>query len=163
MFIMAKRLKLKTRFIMLCAFVIAAGMGSCKKDGAFTDRLDAGTLVAGRLDGTWANPTQIEVPKNVSPGVFGSMRLVFTTDDEGNPLKFIAKDCPVVFSSKASDWSVSGTEERAQVVLTDVSPVDELSVQVSSTSLTISFYMGWENTDTGETGEGNFSATLTRQ
>ena len=136
---------------------------SCTEETISMSNLDAEQLIAGRIDGTWANPSNIVTPNSVPPEIFGNMRLVFTTDAKGYPAQFIAKECPIVFSSYESSWSVTGTDSNARVSLADVSPVDEMNVTVTSTSLTLSFYMGWENTETGETGEGNFSVTLTRK
>ncbi|GGG82214.1 hypothetical protein GCM10007415_13790 [Parapedobacter pyrenivorans] len=138
-------------------------LGGCEKDFVRDHGLDADQLVAGRLDGTWGDPTSIVTPDDIPNEIFGGMRLVFTTDADGYPAQFSAKDCPIVFGSEAGTWSVSGTPDSAKVVLSGVAPVDEFDIQVSSTSLTLSFYMGWENTETGEQGEGEFSATLTRK
>jgi len=120
-------------------------------------------LLAGRISGTWANPVQIVTPQEVPAEVFGEMRLVFTMDESGNPKAFLGKDCPIVFSASESTWSVSGTEEQAKVSLQGTTPVDEFDVKVNANSMTLSFYMGWENTETGETGKGDFRVTLSRQ
>jgi hypothetical protein len=153
---MAMRLKLKSVFVIIFALTGISGMSSCQKDILRPGKLNAEQLIAGRLDG-------IVTPENVPKEIFGSMRLVFTTDESGNPLKFMAQDCPIVFGNSTGAWVVSGNEDDAKVTLTQVEPVDDFDVKVSSTSLTISFYMGWENTDTKATGKGDFKVTLTRQ
>jgi len=160
---MAKKLNLKFAFTMLVALIGTLGMSSCKKDLLQPGGLNQGQLVAGRIYGTWANPRDIVTPKNVPAEVFGAMRLVFTTDEAGNPSKFMAQDCPVVFGNTTGTWGISGDENKAKVTLISVEPVNDFDVKISSTSLTLSFFMGWENTDTKETGKGNFSVTLTRQ
>lgn len=147
---------------MLWALAATLGVSSCKEE-PLPAVPDAGQLVAGRLDGTWANPTNIVTPEEVPAEVFGSMRLVFTTDESGQPSEFLARDCPIVFSGTAGAWAVSGNESDGKVTLTGVTPVDEFDIKVSSASLTISFHMGWENTDTGEKGRGDFRVTLARQ
>lgn len=158
---MQTRLKFKTSLIALCVLVIV-GLNACKDDNLVTT-LDGEQLVAGRLGGTWARPTNIITPAGVPAEVFGSMRLVFTTDGKGQPSQFLGQDCPIVFAATEGTWSVTGTQEGAKVKLTGVTPVDEFDAKVSSGALTISFKMGWENTDTGVTGQGDFSVTLSRQ
>jgi hypothetical protein len=158
---MKTRLKFKAGLSALFVLLVM-GLSSCKDDSLKTT-LDAEQLVSGRIGGTWANPSHIVTPEGVPPEVFGTMRLVFTTDDSGNPSEFLAKDCPIVFSAPAGKWAVSGTQEDAKIKLTGVSPVDEFSAKVSSGTLTISFKMGWENTETGVKGQGDFSVTLSRQ
>ena len=138
-------------------------LGACEKDLVRDHGLDAEQLIAGRLDGTWGDPTAIITPNDVPNEIFGDMRLVFTTDTDGYPAQFSAKDCPIVFDSEAGTWSVTGTADSAKVSLAGVGPVDEFDIRVSATSLTLSFHMGWENTDTGEKGEGDFSVMLTRK
>ena len=82
----------------------------------------------------------------------------------GNPSKFLAQDCPIVFGTAgAGTWTVTGTQDSALVKVTGVEPLDEFSVKVTGATLTLSFYMGWENTDTKATGKGNFKVTLSRQ
>ncbi len=147
-------------------FVLALGgmaLGSCKKEPIRGHGLDSTQLIAGRLDGTWGDPMAMVTPNDIPKAVFGNMRLVFTTDEDGYPAQFVAKDCPIVFSPLAGNWSVSGTDAGATVKLTEVGPVDEFDLTVTSAQLTLSFYMGWENTDTGETGEGEFRLTLNRK
>lgn len=154
---------LKFKTVLMALFVLAAlGLGSCKDD-SLSAEMDAAQLTSGRLGGTWAKPTNIFTPEGVPAEVFGAMRLVFTTDDSGNPSGFLAKDCPIVFGGSAGTWAVKGPQDNAEVTLTGVTPVDQFNAKVSSGTLTISFKMGWENTDTGVTGQGDFSATLSRQ
>lgn len=156
------RLNVKLFLLLLVAGV--AGMTACKKDLPKHLVPSAEDLVSGRLSGTWAFPGNIITPENVPAEVFGKMRLVFTTDASGKPAEFLAQECPVVFGNTgAGAWSIVGTEDSAKVNLVGVGPVDEFSVKVTSSTLTISFYMGWENTDTKVTGEGNFRVTLNRQ
>ncbi|GAA4319727.1 hypothetical protein GCM10023149_18600 [Mucilaginibacter gynuensis] len=162
---MIKRFSLRSVFIVLVALIVVAGATSCNKDLVHPDNnLSADQLVAGRLDGTWATPRDIVTPENVPAEVFGSMRLVFTTEASGNPARFMAQDCPVVFGNNASGtWSVKQTADSAKVNVAGIGPVDDFNIKVSSNSLTISFFMGWENTDTKATGKGNFRVTLARQ
>ncbi|MBE8722622.1 hypothetical protein [Sphingobacterium pedocola] len=136
---------------------------SCEKDLINGTVGNPEQLLAGRISGTWAKPVQIITPTEVPAEVFGDMRLVFTMDESGNPKAFLGKDCPIVFSATESTWSVSGTEEQAKITLSGTTPVDELDVKVNANSMTLSFYMGWENTETGETGKGDFQVTLSRQ
>jgi hypothetical protein len=154
---MQTRLKLITLFVL-----VVLGLSSCKDD-SLSEAMDAAHLTSGRLGGTWAKPTSIVTPEGVPAEVFGAMRLVFTTDENGKPSEFLAKDCPIIFGSSAGTWAVSGSQENAKVTLTGVTPVDEFDAKVSSGTLTISFRMGWENTDTKATGQGDFSVTLSRQ
>ncbi len=158
---MKTRLKFKSSIIALFVLV-ALGLTSCKDDNLVTT-LDGEQLVAGRLGGTWAKPTNIVTPAGVPAEVFGSMRLVFTTDGSGQPSQFLAQDCPIIFGPDAGTWAVTGTQEGAKVKLTGVTPVDEFDAKVSSGALIVSFKMGWENTDTKATGQGDFSVTLSRQ
>ncbi len=158
---MQTRLKFKTSFIALFVLVVL-GLSSCKEDPS-VGTLDGEQLVAGRLGGTWAKPTNIVTPTGVPAEVFGDMRLVLTTDDSGKPSEFLGQDCPIIFGGSAGTWTVTGTQEGAKVKLTGVTPVDEFDAKVSSGALIISFKMGWENTDTGVTGQGDFSVTLSRQ
>lgn len=151
------------RSLFALVAVCCLAFGSCEKDLVRDHGLDAEQLVAGRLDGTWGDPTAIVTPDDIPGEIFGGMRLVFTTDNAGYPAQFSAKDCPIVFGSEAGTWSVTGTADAGKVALSGVGPVDEFDIQVSATSLTLSFYMGWENTDTGEQGKGDFSVTLTRK
>ncbi len=157
-------MRLNSKFIF--AVLVAGVMScmSCKKDKIQHTVLNPEELVSGRLSGTWAFPSNIVTPDNVPAEVFGTMRLVFTTDDLGAPSKFLAQDCPIVFGNTgAGSWSVTGTQDSAIVKLVGVEPLDEFSVKVSGSALTLSFYMGWENTDTKDTGKGEFQVTLTRQ
>lgn len=158
---METRLKFNAGLTALFLLLII-GLSSCKDDSLVTS-LDPEQLVSGRLGGTWANPTHIVTPEGVPAEVFGAMRLVFTTDGSGKPSEFLAKDCPIVFSAPAGTWAVTGTQDDAKITLTGVTPVDEFSAKVSSGALTISFKMGWENTDTGVKGQGDFAVTLSRQ
>jgi len=149
-------------------FVVAAALfvlSSCKKDELpANSNLTGDKLTAGRLNGTWASPRDIVTPPTVPAEVFGTMRLVFTTDEAGNPSKFIAKNCPIIFTEATpTDWSVTGAADSAKVKLTGINPVDDFDVEVSSNTLTLSFFMGWENTETKETGKGSFKVTLARQ
>lgn len=146
----------------ILALLVLMTLGSCQEE-VVPDALDPAELVAGRLAGTWGKPTKIITPENVPAEVFGAMRLVFTADGENKPSQFLAKDCPIVFSGTEATWQVTGTEHEAIVSLTGVTPVDEFRASVSSTTLTLNFHMGWENTDTGDTGRGDFSVTLSRQ
>ena len=144
--------------------MVIAGLNSCSKEVVHPGSLAGDQLTAGRLDGTWASPRDIVTPTNVPPEIFGSMRLLFTTDGAGNPSKFIAQDCPIVFTNGTmGSWKITGTADSAKVNLTGITPVDDLNVKVSSGFLTISFFMGWENTDTKAKGSGNFKVTLARQ
>ena len=158
---MQTRLNFKASLIALLVLVVV-GLSSCKED-QLVGTLDAELLTPGRLGGTWAKPTNIVTPEGVPAEVFGTMRLVFTTDGSGNPSEFLGQDCPIVFSGSAGTWAVTGAQEDAKVTLTGITPVDEFTAKVSSNALTITFRMGWENTDTGVTGEGDFSVTLSRQ
>ena len=161
---MKKRFNLRSVLIMLVALIAIAGVSSCSKDTLHASNLSATQLVSGRLDGTWTTPTNIVTPATVPADIFGSMRLVFTTQKNGDPLKFIAHDCPIIFdNATAGTWAVTSTADSTRVKLTGVGPVDDFSVKVSSNFMTISFYMGWENTDTKATGKGNFKVTLARQ
>ncbi|MGV8880317.1 MAG: hypothetical protein ACOH2A_14955 [Sphingobacteriaceae bacterium] len=161
---MIKRIDLNSVFIVLVALIVVSGISSCAKDTLHPDSLNANQLIAGRLDGTWTTPRDIVTPENVPAEIFGSMRLVFTTDASGNPAKFMAQDCPIVFGiTQANSWTVSGVADSAKVNLTNIGPVDDFNIKVSSNSMTISFFMGWENTDTKATGKGNFKVTLARQ
>ena len=156
------RTTLNFRNIIPILFATLMVLSSCKENPISTTELDDIQLVAGRIDGTWGKPSGIETPDDLPAEIFGDMRLVFTTDNDGYPAQFMAKDCPIVFSSSAGTWSVSGTETSATVSLSEVLPVDEITIAVTGTTMTISFYMGWENTETGETGQGDFRVTLTR-
>lgn len=158
---MQTRLNFKSNLIALLVLVVI-GLSGCKDD-VQVGTLDAELLTPGRIGGTWAKPTNIVTPGGVPTEVFGAMRLVFTTDDSGMPAKFLAEDCPIIFGPSAGTWSVTGSQQEAKVKLTGVTPVDEFTAKVSSGALTISFRMGWENTETGVTGQGDFSVTLSRQ
>lgn len=159
-------MKARVHYIHTIIIVLAAiffiTQNSCKDDIISEHGLDAEQLLAGRIDGTWANPTNIVVPDSLPDEIFGDIRLVFNTADS-YPNQFYAENCPIVFSTSMSKWSVVQMDSTAVVTLEDVSPVDSFNVEVNSSHLTISFYMGWENTDSGDTGEGNFSVTLSRQ
>jgi hypothetical protein len=158
---MQTRLKIKTGIIALCMLVVL-GLNACTEAPIVTS-LDGEQLVAGRLGGTWAKPTDIVTPAGVPAEVFGAMRLVFTTDQEGQPAKFLAQECPIIFGTTEGEWDITGTQENGNVKLTGITPVDEFVIKVSSNNLRISFKMGWENTETGATGQGDFSVTLSRQ
>lgn len=157
-------MKLRIQYLLILLIAGVTGLSSCKKDLVRHKVLSREQLVAGRMDGTWTTPENIVTPENVPPEVFGTMRLVFTTDELGNPLKFLAQDCPIIFgNSGAAAWEITGTDDSAKVKVSGIEPVDEFDVVVTTSTLTLSFYMGWENTDTKETGKGNFRVTLTRQ
>lgn len=134
----------------------------CKKE-ILNESLDRELLVAGRMSGTWAKPVDIVTPASVPAEIFGNMRLVFTVDEGGKPANFLAQDCPIVFSGLPSTWRITGTEDRASIQLEGVTPVDQMSVHIDGSILHVSFFMGWENTETGETGKGDFKVTLSRQ
>ncbi|MFT3748381.1 MAG: hypothetical protein QM768_08700 [Agriterribacter sp.] len=157
-------MRLNANFFLALLVAGITGVGSCTKDKLKHEMMSPEQLVSGRIAGTWASPGNIVTPGNVPPEVFGAMRLVFTTDAEGKPAKFLAQDCPIVFGTAgAGTWTVTGTQDSAQVNIVGVEPLDEFSVKVTGSTLTLSFYMGWENTDTKETGKGDFKVTLTRQ
>lgn len=161
---MKKKFNLKEVYTLLAVLIGLAGLSSCAKEVLRPDVLSGNQLISGRLDGTWTKPTDIVTPTGVPPEVFGAMRLVFTTDESGNPSKFIAQDCPIVFTNAvAGAWQITGTADSAQVSLVGVGPVDDFKVKVSANSLNLSFFMGWENTDTKTTGKGSFKVTLSRQ
>ncbi len=161
---MAKKLTFKTVLMTLAVLLVVIGASSCEKDILHPNTLNGDQLVAGRLDGTWGSPRDIVTPENVPAEVFGAMRLVFTTDANGNPSKFLAQDCPIVFGNGGeATWKVTGTEADAGVTLTGAGPVDDFKVKVTSETLVLSFQMGWENTETKATGKGNFQVTLARQ
>ena len=87
-----------------------------------------------------------------------------TTDASGNPSQFLAQNCPIIFGNAGTGtWTITGTQDSALVNVAGVEPLDEFSVKVTGSTLTLSFYMGWENTDTQATGKGDFQVTLTRQ
>lgn len=157
-------MKLNVKLFLVLLVAGIAGVVSCKKDKLTHEVLSPEQLVSGRLAGTWASPSNMVTPDNVPQEIFGTMRLVFTTDDSGGPAKFLAQDCPIVFGSAgAGTWTVTGTQDSALVKVVGVEPLDEFSVKVTASTLTLSFYMGWENTDTKAKGEGNFKVMLTRQ
>lgn len=157
-------MRLNAKFLLVLLVAGIAGAASCTKDKLKHEVLNPEQLVSGRLAGTWAIPSNVITPDNVPPEVFGGMRLVFTTDDAGIPSKFLAEDCPIVFGNAgAGTWTITGTQDSAMVNVVGVEPLDEFSVKVTSSALTLSFYMGWENTDTKATGKGNFQVTLARQ
>lgn len=160
-----KRFNSKSVFIALVALFATAAISSCTKDVLRPDgTLTADQLAAGRMAGTWTTPTNIVTPQNVPAEIFGAMRLVFTTQGPGTPLNFIAQDCPIVFTNGTTGtWSVTAMADSAKVKLKGITPVDDLNVKVTSTTLTLSFYMGWENTETKATGKGNFKVTLNRK
>jgi len=145
------------------SLLLILSLGACKKEMISGTELDQDQLVAGRLAGTWAKPTQVVVPEQVSDQVFGDMRVVFTTDEKGYPASFIAKDCPIIFSNDAGSWKIAQADGKSKVLLTGVTPVDEMEAKISGTNLVLTFHMGWENTETGATGKGDFSVTLVRQ
>ena len=146
---------------LILVFMLAT-LSSCEEEIRPVG-LDTQQLVAGRFDGTWAKPSLIKTPENVPADVFGDMRLTFTTDESGYPAQFLAKDCPIIFEGLEGKWSVNGSESDATIKLTGITPVDEFKAVVTGTSLTLTFHMGWENTDTGEQGRGDFKVTLARQ
>ncbi|MFT3701739.1 MAG: hypothetical protein QM802_05190 [Agriterribacter sp.] len=157
-------MRLNAKVILVLLVAGLTGAASCTKDKISHVVPDAEQLVSGRLAGTWASPSNIITPDNLPPEVFGTMRLVLTTDATGAPSKFLAQNCPIVFGTAgAGTWTVTGTQDSASVKLTGVDPVDEFTAKVTGSTLTLSFYMGWENTDTKVTGQGNFKVTLTRQ
>jgi|LSQX01.2.fsa_nt_gb hypothetical protein len=151
----------------LVLFISINTLYSCKENTPVSDDLqkDETQLIAGRVFGTWASPSKIITPNDVPSGIFGNMRLFFSVDEDGYPLKFIANNCPIIFDSEEATWSVSKIEgdDEAEITLQGVGPVDVFNIKVSSKTLIISFYMGWENTETLETGEGDFSVTLERK
>jgi|GEM_PF-1627996 hypothetical protein len=151
--------------VVLFFSMLLASLQSCKEEEIVGLDLDTQQLLAGRIDGTWASPSKLVLPDNLPDEIFGSMRLVFTTDDNGYPKQFYAENCPIVFSSSISNWTLvnSNQDSTSVVTLGNVTPVDSFKVSVNASYLTLSFYMGWENTDTGDAGQGNFSVTLTRQ
>lgn len=153
---------LRKSFAIAAFAALVLAFQSCKDESIIEHGLDAEQLAAGRIAGSWGSPSNIITPNNLPDEIFGDMRLVFTTDADGYPDQFIAKGSTIVFSSEAGNWSVDTSGDIPAVTLTDVVPVDEFTASAGSNSLIISFYMGWENTDTGETGEGEFSATLSR-
>lgn len=157
-------MRMNAKFLLVLLVAGLTGVVSCTKDKLNREVPGPEELVSGRLTGTWAVPGNIVTPDNVPPEVFGAMRLVFTTDASGKPDKFLAQDCPIVFGNAgAGAWTVTGTQDSALVKVTGVEPLDEFSVKVTGATLTLSFYMGWENTDTKATGQGNFKVTLARQ
>lgn len=157
-------MKLNSKFLFVLLLAGIVGVTSCTKEKLKHEVLAPEQLVSGRIAGTWAVPSNIITPDNVPPEVFGGMRLVFTTDETGTPSKFLAQDCPIVFgNSGAGSWTVTGTQDSALVNITGVEPLDEFSVKVTASTLTLSFHMGWENTDTKATGKGDFRVTLARQ
>jgi len=157
-------MRLNAKLLLVLLVAVIAGVSSCTKDKIQREVPSPEELVSGRLAGTWAVPSSMLTPDNVPPEIFGTMRLVFTTDAEGSPSKFLAQDCPIVFGNTgAGSWSVTGTQDSALVKVVGVEPLDEFTVKVTGSTLTLSFYMGWENTDTKATGKGNFQVTLTRQ
>jgi hypothetical protein len=157
-------MNLQKIFTVLLAFAGLAMLSSCAKDVMRPDPLSGDLLTSGRLDGTWTTPTNMVTPDNVPNEIFGAMRLVFTTDEAGKPFQFMALDCPIIFSSATpGTWQVSGTADSAKVNLTGPGPVDDFDIKVSSELLTLSFFMGWENTETKASGKGNFKVTLSRQ
>lgn len=157
-------MRLNVKFFVILFIAGITGVTSCKKDIPQHNIPKEEDLVAGRISGTWAAPTSIVTPANVPPDVFGKMRLVFTTDEAGKPAKFMAQNSPIIFGNTGiGSWTVAGTQDSATVKVDGIGPVDEFSVKVSSDALTISFFMGWENTDTKATGQGDFRVTLIRQ
>jgi hypothetical protein len=160
---MAIRLNLKSALIVLFLCTGSLTIVSCKKEIIHPNGLNSEQLIAGRLDGTWTTPSKVITPENVPAEVFGGMRLIFTTDENGNPASFLAQECPIIFGKTVGTWTISESDENAKVTLTGVEPVDNMEVIVNSSSLTLSFFMGWENTDTKETGKGKFQVTLQRQ
>lgn len=157
-------MKLNTKFILVILVSCITILASCTKDKVLHEIAGPEQLAMGRLNGTWASPSNIVTPDGVPAEVFGTMRLVFTTDESGNPSQFLAQGCPIIFGNAGTgSWTVTGDQENAQVKLVGIEPVDEFTAKVSGTTLTLSFYMGWENTDTQETGQGNFQVTLIRQ
>lgn len=157
-------MRLNAKILLVLVLAGVTGASSCEKDKFNHEVLDAEQLVSGRIAGTWGNPSNIVTPDNLPPEVFGTMRLTFTTDASGKPSKFLSQNCPIVFGNAgAGTWTVTGTQDSAMVKLVGIDPLDEFSVKVAGSMLTLSFYMGWENTDTKVTGKGDFRVTLTRQ
>ena len=154
---------LKQIFTLIALTFLISALSSCEKQAILEHGLDEIQLAAGRVAGTWTSPSSIKTPDGVPSDIFGDMRLLFTTDKEGYPGKFVAKNCPIVFSSDAENWAITLKEDNNEISLTDIVPVDVFSFKVNASTLTISFHMGWENTETGEQGEGDFSATLIRK
>lgn len=152
----------KFKLIILYFPILFVGLYSCKEDTINRIVPKGEQITIGRLSGTWANPTKIITPEGVPSEVFGEMRLTFTTDNYGNPDKFLAKKSPIIFSEKPGLWEITG-DDFNKVFLSNVEPIDEFEIEITSTTLKIKFYVGWENTETGETGEGNFGVTLTRK
>ncbi|HRP32001.1 MAG TPA: hypothetical protein PKV73_08920 [Agriterribacter sp.] len=157
-------MRVNIKLIVILFIAGITGVTSCKKDIPQHNIPKEEDLVAGRISGTWAMPSNMVTPANVPPDVFGTMRLVFTTDEAGKPAKFMAQNSPIIFGNTGiGSWTVAGTQDSALVNLVGVGPVDEVKVKVTTSTLTLSFFMGWENTDTKATGQGDFSVTLTRQ
>ena len=148
---------------LLTCLAILSMLSACEEDKVIEHGYDDIQLIAGRVAGTWSNPTNIVTPVTVPSAVFGDMRILFTTDENGYPANFIASGAPIVFSSIPGTWTVNQTSDKISITLSEITPVDDFNIEVNSSNLVISFYMGWENTETGEKGEGEFSATLSRQ
>lgn len=146
----------------LIALFLLLITAACEKDLSNESLIDRDQLAVEQLSGTWGRPFNVQTPGTVPPEIFGNIRLLFLTDASGNPTEFLASDCPIIFNNEQSHWSTSTTDSGIQIKLSEVGPVDNFSAILDGTTLTLSFYMGWENTETGATGAGDFQVSLSR-
>ena len=130
-----KKLFLFLSIGLIAGFIFFAGCGGDGDGQELTPQQEQ----AKTLQGTWVVQSAT-VPQGVDPTILSGGTLTFNTDQDYNPTSFNSSGVPDFFSAGGSAaWTFSG-QSTTQVVLSNVSPVTEFSINnLSGNSLSISF------------------------
>ncbi len=138
-------------------------LAGCKKDDP-APSLTGQQQAAQTLSVTWGATQIVSAPVGGADGTLEDLVFTFTATEDLQPASFSATGAPEFFLTDAtSGWSWEGTSTTASILLLNVSPVQEFTIEeLTATSLTISF--AFDSPFGGRTeGIGEYRVTMTRQ
>ncbi len=123
-------------FGIIGAMIMMGSCGGDNGDGQLTPQQEQARL----LNGTWSHQNTTQSPQGVDPTILDQLTMTFNIDGNSNPTSFSSSGAPDFFVTVGSSkWAFSGSSTTS-ILLTDVSPVTQLTVNsISQSNLTLRF------------------------
>ena len=123
-------------FGIIAAMIVMASCGGDNGDGQLTPQQEQAQL----LNGTWSHQNTTQSPDLVDPTILDQLSITFNIDANSNPTSFSSSGAPDFFVTVGSSkWAFSGSSTTS-ILLTDVSPVNQLTINsLTQSSLTLTF------------------------
>lgn len=157
---------IKSKYIiLLMLFVSALIIGGCEEEALVEYDFTAQQLEAKQLVGTWSEAEDIKTPVGVPNSIFGTLTVLFSVDEDGNPNKFNTEGSTTVFvAEQNAKWKWADATTTKNVLLEGVEPITMIKVDTSvKDKLTIAFVSDWQDTEGNSGTNAQFEVTLSRQ